>query len=212
MANIYNMSDTWDDGATTFTSIKMDVTDTASASDSLLLDLQVGGSSKFSVTKAGVVEIPESTAYDEPSLTFGAGTSGIAFSAGTVTNIVSAGIGVASFKFGVAEGLKMRSDYPIGWSNNQVNGSSDTKLYRDGVGILSQRNSTNAQTFNLYNTYTDASNYERARIGWSGNIFELAPQAAGTGTTRVIHISGLPTSNPGAGILWNNAGNVEVGT
>ena len=43
MANIYDMVDTWNDGATTFTAIKMDVNDTASAAGSLLLDLKVGG-------------------------------------------------------------------------------------------------------------------------------------------------------------------------
>jgi hypothetical protein len=54
-ANIYDLADTWNDGLTTFTAIKMDVTDTASASDSLLMDLKVGASSKFSVDKEGNV-------------------------------------------------------------------------------------------------------------------------------------------------------------
>lgn len=53
MANIYDLSDTWNDGATTFTSIKMDVTDTASAAASALLDLQVASTSVFKVAKAG---------------------------------------------------------------------------------------------------------------------------------------------------------------
>jgi hypothetical protein len=50
---IYNMVDTWNAGATTFTAIKMNVTDTASAAASLLMDLQVGGASRFRVTNAG---------------------------------------------------------------------------------------------------------------------------------------------------------------
>lgn len=53
MANIYDMVDVWNDGATTFTAIKMDVTDTASASGSLLLDLKVDGVTKASIDKAG---------------------------------------------------------------------------------------------------------------------------------------------------------------
>ena len=53
MAFIYDLADTWNDAGTTFTAIKMDVTDTASASGSLLMDLQVGGASKFSVDKNG---------------------------------------------------------------------------------------------------------------------------------------------------------------
>ena len=51
--NIFDLVDTWNAGATTFTAIKMNVTDTASASGSLLIDLQVGGVSQFSVTKGG---------------------------------------------------------------------------------------------------------------------------------------------------------------
>lgn len=52
---IYDMTDTWNDGGTEFTAVKMDVTDTASASGSLILDLLVGGASQFSVAKTGTV-------------------------------------------------------------------------------------------------------------------------------------------------------------
>lgn len=44
-----NMTDTWNNGGTQFTSIKMDVTNTASASGSKVIDLQVGGASLFYV-------------------------------------------------------------------------------------------------------------------------------------------------------------------
>ena len=50
---IYNLTDTWNQAGTVFNSIKMNVTDTASASDSKLLDLQINGNSKFNVSKAG---------------------------------------------------------------------------------------------------------------------------------------------------------------
>lgn len=50
-----NLTATWNAGGTTFTAIKMNVTDTASAAGSLLMDLQVGGSSQFSVTKGGKI-------------------------------------------------------------------------------------------------------------------------------------------------------------
>jgi hypothetical protein len=48
-----NVTPTWNAGATVFTGIGMNVTDTASAAGSLLLDLQVGGASQFKVSKAG---------------------------------------------------------------------------------------------------------------------------------------------------------------
>jgi hypothetical protein len=52
---IYALTDTWNAGGTTFTGIGMNVTDTASAAGSLLLDLQVGGTSQFKVSKDGAL-------------------------------------------------------------------------------------------------------------------------------------------------------------
>ena len=66
---------TWNNVATTFTGLKLNVTDTASAAGSLLMDLQVGGVSKFSVSKAG-------------SGTFAGGITGAALTALTGGNIV----------------------------------------------------------------------------------------------------------------------------
>jgi hypothetical protein len=73
-ANIYDMADTWTNGATTYTAIKMNVTDTASAAASLLMDLQVGGSSKFAVSKTGQVIAPLGSAA-APAFTFASNLS-----------------------------------------------------------------------------------------------------------------------------------------
>lgn len=54
-ANIFAFTDTWNDSGTTFSAIKVDVTDTASQADSTLIDLEVGGASQASITKAGEV-------------------------------------------------------------------------------------------------------------------------------------------------------------
>ncbi len=48
-----NMTQTWNNVATTFTGYKLNVTNTASNSASLLMDLQVDGVTKFKVDKAG---------------------------------------------------------------------------------------------------------------------------------------------------------------
>lgn len=48
-----DIAGTWNDAADTFTAIKANITDTASAAASLLIDLQVGGASKFKVEKDG---------------------------------------------------------------------------------------------------------------------------------------------------------------
>ena len=46
---------TWNSGGTTFTHLKTNITDTASAAGSLLLDLQVGAATKCSVRKDGLI-------------------------------------------------------------------------------------------------------------------------------------------------------------
>ncbi|CAB4137189.1 hypothetical protein UFOVP317_17 [uncultured Caudovirales phage] len=53
MAFIYDLTDTWNAGGTTFNAIKMNVTDTASAAASKLITVQVGGSERFGVRKDG---------------------------------------------------------------------------------------------------------------------------------------------------------------
>ena len=45
----------WNNVATTFSGIKLDVTDTASAAGSFLINLLIGGAARFQVTKAGAV-------------------------------------------------------------------------------------------------------------------------------------------------------------
>jgi hypothetical protein len=43
-------------------------------------------------------------------------------------------------------------------------GASDVVLVRDAAGILAQRNSTNAQTYRVYNTYTSSTSFETLQI------------------------------------------------
>ncbi|WP_284262455.1 hypothetical protein [Roseicyclus amphidinii] len=196
--SVSDMADTWNNGATTFTAIKMDVTDTASASGSLLMDLQVGGSSKFKIDKNG-------------SPFFGTATKRVEITDPYGFRVTQGGI--LDFSVGNSAIARLANS---GWCTDVLRmGRSigyPTVLTVDGAHILAQRNGTNAQAFNLYNTYTNSSNYERATFRWNANALEIKPEAAGTGTTRVLHISGLPTANPGPGILWNDAGTVKVGT
>jgi hypothetical protein len=63
-------------------------------------------------------------------------------------------------------------------------GDTNLLLARDGNHAFAQRNGANAQTFRLYNTYTDASNYERLAVSWSTNKLFISTDQAGTGTAR----------------------------
>lgn len=68
-------------------------------------------------------------------------------------------------------------------------GSPDVFILRDAAAnILAQRNGVNAQAFRLYNTYTDASNYERATFSWASNLLTFGTENAGTGTNRDFRI------------------------
>jgi hypothetical protein len=70
-----------------------------------------------------------------------------------------------------------------------VIGSADAKFHRDAAGALAQRNGTNTQTFRLYNTFTDASNYERLSVnGQAASAFEIGVENAGTGAARALNI------------------------
>lgn len=54
-ANIFAFTDTWNSGATTFNGIQIDVTNTASAAASRLINLKVGGVTMFDVSPTGVL-------------------------------------------------------------------------------------------------------------------------------------------------------------
>ena len=82
------------------------------------------------------------------------------------------------------------------WGNETNNPTLDLSILRDAANTLAQRNSTNAQTFRVYNTFTDASNYERGFLRWSSNVFEVGPEAAGTGTARPMRITAATLKLP----------------
>ena len=198
---VLDLSATWNDAGVTFTGLKFNVTNTASNAASLLLDLQVGGSSIASINRAGTITHVASTFTGR--LTGSGSSANIYFSSAPRVFI------------GPQEGgIAIASDARIQFTNSgDPTLGEESAIQRDGAtGTLAQRWSTTAQTFRLYNTFTDASNYERLGINWGSNIVSIKPEAAGTGTVRVLHISGLPTSNPGPGILWNNAGTPAIGT
>lgn len=255
---INNLTETWNSSGTTFTGVKYNVTDTASAAASLLMDLQVGGVSKLSVEKTGALTVKHST-VNSTAAVFSSASSytqnhgpTIAFQNGDglplaaikgafeITN--NGGFGVISFftrqsdALGITEKMRIASNGYVGIGTTSpavkldISGSVrssgevaaaafyfstyDLYISRDAANTLAQRNGTNAQTSRLYGTYTDASNYRRLTKTMSAaGVAEIKPEGAGTGATgNVLYISGLPTSNPGPGILWNNAGVVNVGT
>lgn len=214
-------SNVWNAAGTTFTGIQFNVTDTASSAGSMLLNLQVGGTSRFNVTKAGVIRFGASgtkTITESGDIvTFSDSVNAFAvLMAYRVRDSNASGqLGDTGLTNGSDTRVTVAAGNAVGWSDSTTAaGAVDLKLHRDAANTLAQRNGANAQAKRIYGTYTDASNYRRVAIAMTtGGVASIAPEGAGTGASgNVLHISGLPTSNPGAGILWNDAGTVKVGT
>lgn len=180
-APLLDMAQTWNSGGTTFTALKFNITDTASAAASLLMDLQVGGSTKLKVDKAGLIY-------------------------GTSTGYLKIGNGIAIAPSGAVRGgmdssgnLGLGSGVTFGFSSSSAPDATsglslDTILARDAANTLAQRNGTNAQAFRIYNTYSDASNYERLSLFWSaGNCF-IGTEQAGTGSAKALFIRTASTN------------------
>ncbi len=70
------------------------------------------------------------------------------------------------------------------------NGSSSATLTADAANVLAQRFGPAAQSFRLYNTFTDASNYERGVFDWTSttNTLTIGTARAGTGAARDVRI------------------------
>jgi hypothetical protein len=194
---VLDLSATWNNAGVTFTGLKLNVTNTASNASSRIFELQADGTTRFSVAIDGYTRIASGASIDSISGTW----------------YLRSGSGLRLAINNSPNALYTMASTAFGWSASDVNFSTvDLLLYRDAAETFAQRRTTNAQTFRLYNTWTDASNYERLGISWGSNIVSIKPENAGTGSARVLHISGLPTSNPGPGILWNNGGTPAIGT
>jgi hypothetical protein len=142
---------TWNNAAITFTHWKANVTDTASAAGSLLLDLQVGSNSKFKVTKAGVLQLVDGTVA-APSLAFANSTNSGLYLPAASTNVavIAGGINMAQFN---TVGLNLIGR--IGFGASFV---EDVTLARDAANTLAVKNGTNSQTFRVYGS-TTGTNY-----------------------------------------------------
>jgi hypothetical protein len=148
--------------------ILLNITDTTSAATSLFADFRVGGVIRFSVSKSGGMD-----AFSNSRFYSGSNAK------------------IAAWVTPNPSVLGLASDTVVGWSSTaNTNSTYDLGLWRDAANTLAQRNGTNAQTFRLYNTFTDASNYERGFMRWNNNTLEIGTEAGGTGTARDIRLVG----------------------
>jgi hypothetical protein len=166
--------------------LKLNVTNTASASDSKLLDLQVGGVSRAFITSNGHIN-----AYDRYQLYDG-----------TTYRVTSRLVSGYHQIYGFASGLRITD-----WVGNTVVTLNRTTnfVFSPADGSIEQYNGTNAQTYRLYNTYTDASNYERGFLRWSSSVFEIGSEGAGTGSEKPVRITAATLKLPNLPTYADNA-------
>lgn len=101
-------------------------------------------------------------------------------------------------------GLTLTGTCPLAWANGDATNGPDTFMVRDAANVVAMKNATTAQTFRVYGN-TTGSHY--LNVTHNGTNAVLSVNGGGT-----LHISSLPTANPGAGILWNNSGSPAIGT
>jgi hypothetical protein len=83
--------------------------------------------------------------------------------------------------------LRLNSGISLAWNTGMATSGADLILARDAANTLAQRNGTNAQTSRVYNTYTSDTNYERAKLEWSSNVFRIGTEkGSGGGTARAL--------------------------
>lgn len=207
---LLNLSQTWNNAGVTFSGIKLNITDSASANASRLMSFAVGGAETLFFTKTFT---PYGVTSGRPAIAFGTTSSdpvlqgayqyyngpalvvtdarfdGSAASANHGTIMVAPGSSAGCGLVG-GYGVFLGDAAYIGWHNTapDTGGRGDTRLYRDAANTLALRNSTNYQKLNVYNTYTSASVFERLRIGYNqSNEAELVTETTG-GTARKLRI------------------------
>jgi hypothetical protein len=150
--SVIDLAGTWNTTGTP-SAIKLNITDTASNASSLLMQLQTGGTNRFTVTKGGVVTTTRITT----------GSSYISQESGyyslypngtetlTVTNNSAVGCALRSSSF-----------YSISTSPSGV--AADVRWYRDDANIWASRNDTSAQEIRMYGTFTSSTNFQRMTV------------------------------------------------
>lgn len=130
-----------------------------------------------------------------PSHSFGLNTDSGIFNSPADNVVISAG---GAFIVSIQRNnvLTLRSTTSFGWNaGTDPDTTPDLILRRDTAQVLAQRNGTAAQTHRIYNTFTDAANYERVSIFAAAGSSGVIHENAGTGTARPMVVGTTGAAN-----------------
>jgi hypothetical protein len=183
-APVLDLAQTWNNSGTTFTGLLANFTNTASGSASKALDIKIGGTSvietngigKTTVRLLGAATFNLSAfeVFREGSLLFRVRDDG---------QTISSKFIIGTSVFMTSSGIKYGSSQVLAWGSGTANDTSDLVLLRDDADTLAQRRTTNPQTFRIYNTYTDATNFERLNLRWASNVAIIGTEKGSVGGT-----------------------------
>lgn len=98
--------------------------------------------------------------------------------------------------------VSVNNDLTVANGTTSVNilnlGGGFATLVSTANGVVEQRSGSTPQTSLVFNTRTDASNYETAKYGWNTNVLEIGAQALGSGTVRAVKFLGASFGFAGA--------------
>ena len=186
-APLIDATQTWNASGVTFTGWKLNITNTASASGSKLVDWQVGAVSKASIDTSGKIIFSGTGTISKSGevITLSDSVSSYAFVYAYRFRSTNAEACIGNIGHGT-HGVSVSASAAFSFSNTNADiGTADIQLWRDAAATLAQRDGTNAQTYRIYGTYTDSSNYVRASLGATSTTVTLAAETAGTGADNI---------------------------
>jgi hypothetical protein len=191
MAYIYDLTDTWNAGGTTFNAIKLNVTDSASASPSKLVTLQTNGTEQFSVTKAGVGYFSGNVGIGTTSAAYQLQVKGLGQDTAALTDAGNKGGSLYLQANGVTSGSGGALLFGTTFGNGTPFAAIKALVTDGGT------NTTGDLAFSTRNSISDTALTERMRLALNGNVgigtsapsFKLDVGSFSTASTQTIQVA-----------------------
>ena len=193
------LTQTWNNAAVAFTAFDLNITATAQDVSSNAMTLRQG-STNLVLVRAGsldtntsgnsILQVCHPTSYGGHAVLGwrnqyqnGAGVCGDIFNSTSPSTLPSVVAGVVA-----SSRVSTVPSFVI------TDGTNMARYWVEADNSATQRNSTSAQTFNVSNTYTSATNFEYGRFQWNTNEFRIGTAVGSAGGTQRALVLGSWTT------------------